>query len=102
MQHDLYSHYGYRVISGSFIITAACTYSIPSGVPYPIHPLDLTTVVDDEGIQDDNGNNVTVCTAAIEASPGDSELDAIFGDIIMRNIYSVSVSSRLHSSTVPY
>ncbi|KAJ7728100.1 aspartic peptidase domain-containing protein [Mycena metata] len=51
------------------------------GRPFPIHPLDLSTIQIIEG--------VTVCTNAIAVFESDTAFDALFGDTIMRNVYSV-------------
>ncbi|KAJ6460067.1 aspartic peptidase domain-containing protein [Mycena vitilis] len=53
------------------------------GQAFPIHPLDLSNV------QTDKSSNATICVAAIEAVDGNSEFDAIFGDLILRNMYQL-------------
>ncbi|KAJ7442006.1 aspartic peptidase domain-containing protein [Mycena latifolia] len=83
----IYSRIPGALFSGSqntFIVpcntTTIVTVSM-SGQQFPIHPLDLTDVKVVDG--------VTVCTAAISPSAGNADFDALFGDTIMRNIYSL-------------
>jgi hypothetical protein len=56
-----------------------------SGQPFPIHPLDLSDVktIDD----------VTVCVSSFFPGAGNTDFDMLFGDSIMRNMYSVFVPS---------
>ncbi|KAF8172383.1 aspartic peptidase domain-containing protein [Mycena galopus ATCC 62051] len=74
----------------TFIIpcnTTSMLTVVIGGNKYPIHPLDLSQIVN---ISDDNGNNVTVCVSALSPSPASpSDLDSIFGDTIMHNVYTV-------------
>ncbi|KAJ7215896.1 aspartic peptidase domain-containing protein [Mycena pura] len=68
--------------------TSAVVTVVISGIPYPIHPLDLSDIRSD--ITDDNGNNVTVCLSSISSFTMDgADFDSLFGDTIMRNIYTV-------------
>jgi hypothetical protein len=53
-----------------------------------MHPLDLSEF---QGAHDDNGNIVTVCLSTITVLTGLPELDALFGDTFMRNVYSMYV-----------
>ncbi|KAF8148451.1 aspartic peptidase domain-containing protein [Crassisporium funariophilum] len=59
------------------------------GEKYPIHPLDLSTIIDPP-IQVD-GKVYTVCLASIEAvdSWGGDAYDMSLGDSFLRNVYSV-------------
>ncbi|KAJ7118392.1 aspartic peptidase domain-containing protein [Mycena epipterygia] len=78
--------------------TTSIVTVVIGGQSFPIHPLDLTTVMVTEG--------VTVCVAAFAAGPGNADFDALFGDSIMRNIYSVYANlpspsfRRLHMSHI--
>jgi hypothetical protein len=75
---------------GSIFFSFGAAHVLSRGIKYPIHPLDLSLITNS---QDDSGNNVTVCISALSpgaATPGD--LDAIFGDTIMRNVYTVYAS----------
>ncbi|KAJ7118353.1 aspartic peptidase domain-containing protein [Mycena epipterygia] len=61
--------------------TTSIVTVVIGGQSFPIHPLDLSTVTVLEG--------VTACVAALAAGPGNSDFDGLFGDSIMRNIYSL-------------
>ncbi|KAJ7185041.1 aspartic peptidase domain-containing protein [Mycena filopes] len=55
------------------------------GQPFPIHPLDLSTV-----IKDPLANNIVVCATPFSADPGAPGIyDMILGDSFMRNVYSI-------------
>ncbi|KAF7338964.1 Peptidase A1 domain-containing protein [Mycena venus] len=51
------------------------------GQQFPIHPLDLSDV--------DSSTGTTICRSPFLVIPGNTEFDSLFGDTIMRNIYSV-------------
>ncbi|KAJ7851049.1 aspartic peptidase domain-containing protein [Mycena olivaceomarginata] len=53
------------------------------GQQFPIHPLDLSEV------RVDASTGTTICSSPFSAVPGGTEFDSLFGDTIMRNIYSV-------------
>ncbi|KAJ7925599.1 aspartic peptidase domain-containing protein, partial [Mycena leptocephala] len=70
--------------TGQFIIpcnTTAIVTVVLGGQSFPIHPLDLSdmTIIEE----------VTVCTSAFFPAPGNTDFDGLFGDAIMRNMYSV-------------
>ncbi|KAJ7445432.1 aspartic peptidase domain-containing protein [Mycena latifolia] len=70
--------------TGQFIVpcnTTTIVTVIMSGQSFPIHPLDLTDVRVVDG--------VTVCTSAMSPAAGNTDFDALFGDTIMRNIYTL-------------
>ncbi|KAJ6550993.1 aspartic peptidase domain-containing protein, partial [Mycena vulgaris] len=88
---DLYNMI-YSNIPGALFSSSQATWVVPcnttaivtvvmSGQSFPIHPLDLTDIHVVDGL--------TVCTAAIFPGPGNADFDALFGDTIMRNIYSL-------------
>nr|GAT45970.1 acid protease [Mycena chlorophos] len=59
------------------------------GVKFPIHPLDLSLITPGPLANTTLGDN-TVCFAMAVAGAGDpGDIDAIFGDSLMRNFYSV-------------
>ncbi|KAJ7122175.1 aspartic peptidase domain-containing protein [Mycena epipterygia] len=69
---------------GNWIVpcnTTSIVTVVLGGQSFPIHPLDLldATVID----------GVTVCTASFQAMAGNGDFDALFGDSILRNIYSL-------------
>ncbi|KAJ7851059.1 aspartic peptidase domain-containing protein [Mycena olivaceomarginata] len=53
------------------------------GRQFPIHPLDLSE------IRVNASTDTTVCSSPFLATPGGTEFDSLFGDTIMRNMYSV-------------
>ncbi|KAJ6453262.1 aspartic peptidase domain-containing protein [Mycena vitilis] len=61
--------------------TTATVTVVLGGQSFPIHPLDLSDLQVIEG--------VTVCTSAFEFGPGNADFDGLFGDSILRNMYSV-------------
>ncbi|KAJ7487062.1 aspartic peptidase domain-containing protein [Mycena latifolia] len=71
--------------------TSALVTVIIGGQPYPIHPLDLTQVlqVPDPNSDESAGVNVTACIASIGTLPPQPDYDALFGDSFMRNVYTV-------------
>ncbi|KAJ7442367.1 aspartic peptidase domain-containing protein, partial [Mycena galericulata] len=95
----------YSTIPGSVFSSSQGNWVIPcntttiltvviGGQSFPIHPLDLSDVNVIDGF--------TVCTATIEPSAGNAGFDALFGDSIMRNIYSVfNFGSAIAKSPTP-
>ncbi|KAJ7076738.1 aspartic peptidase domain-containing protein [Mycena belliarum] len=82
----------YSSIPGALLSGSQMTWVIPcntttivtvimSGQSFPIHPLDLSDVHTAEGF--------TFCTASISPVPGNADFDGLFGDTILRNIYSL-------------
>ncbi|KAJ7478395.1 aspartic peptidase domain-containing protein [Mycena latifolia] len=66
--------------------TSSIVTVIMGGLPYAIHPLDLSDV---QITTDESGNNVTVCLSTIGALPPlDLGIDALLGDSFMRNWYT--------------
>ncbi|KAJ7185064.1 aspartic peptidase domain-containing protein [Mycena filopes] len=61
--------------------TTAIVTVIFGGVSFPIHPLDLSVLSAVDG--------VTVCTSSFTIMESNHDFDALFGDAIMRNFYSV-------------
>ncbi|KAF7300822.1 Peptidase A1 domain-containing protein [Mycena kentingensis (nom. inval.)] len=92
MWYALYSNipgamFGYDAETPVFIIPCATNVVVTvviGGVSYPIHPLDLSEMVP----YSDSTGNSTVCVSSLIPFPT-SDFDALFGDTIMRNIYSV-------------
>ncbi|KAJ7624114.1 aspartic peptidase domain-containing protein [Mycena polygramma] len=83
----------YGSIPGALYSTSAKQWVVPcnttaivtvvlEGQSFPIHPLDLSDLQVIEG--------VTVCTSAFAFGPGNADFDGLFGDSILRNMYSVS------------
>ncbi|KAF7296252.1 Acid protease [Mycena chlorophos] len=69
--------------------TTSIVTIVIGGVPMSLHPLDLSTIIPGPIPEIGLGNN-SICTTSIDpspASPGD--IDAIFGDSMMRNFYTV-------------
>ena len=59
----------------------------PSGVEYPVHPLDLTRIKTIELPVNGTNENITFCQSAVEIvgnACGD-ECDMIMGDVFLRN-----------------
>ncbi|KAJ6529458.1 aspartic peptidase domain-containing protein, partial [Mycena vulgaris] len=78
----------YRLTDNGLAWTVPCnttaTVAIQiSGQEFPIHPLDLSTVVLDAF------SNIPACVCPFLQGQKDFEFDAIFGPSIMRNMYSV-------------
>ncbi|KAJ7314795.1 aspartic peptidase domain-containing protein [Mycena albidolilacea] len=70
--------------TGSFIIPCNTTTIVTvvfGGQSFPIHPLDLSDVK--------TIDEVTVCVSSFFAGAGNTDFDMLFGDSIMRNMYSV-------------
>ncbi|KAJ7120763.1 aspartic peptidase domain-containing protein [Mycena crocata] len=67
--------------------TTSVVTIVIGGLPYAIHPLDLSTI--HTGEADASGNNVTVCVSSSMQMPAQADFDSLFGDTIMRNLYSV-------------
>ncbi|KAF7319417.1 Acid protease [Mycena chlorophos] len=80
---------GYAYLSpftGNFTETAFVWFR---GVKFPIHPLDLSLITPGPLANTTLGDN-TVCFAMAVAGAGDpGDIDALFGDSLMRNFYSV-------------
>ncbi|KAJ6524178.1 aspartic peptidase domain-containing protein [Mycena capillaripes] len=80
-------------VENSMFFTIPCnTTSIVTvvigGEPYPIHPLDLSSIVP---LSEDDGpglNGTLICLGSLGALPGFG-IDALLGDSFMRNTYSV-------------
>ncbi|KAJ7182241.1 aspartic peptidase domain-containing protein [Mycena crocata] len=53
------------------------------GQPFPIHPLDISEMATDPD------TNITVCVAPMNSAPGNRVYDGIFGDVFLRNMYTV-------------
>ncbi|KAJ7670384.1 aspartic peptidase domain-containing protein [Mycena rosella] len=74
-----------QVTTGSWTIPCDTT-SIMSvqigGQQFPIHPLDLSDITTDS-------TGTSICSSPFLAIPGNTEFDSLFGDTIMRNIYSL-------------
>ncbi|KAJ6573181.1 aspartic peptidase domain-containing protein [Mycena vulgaris] len=73
----------------STIITIVIGQVFYIGMPYPIHPLDLSDV---QNVPNDDGSgNATFCTSTFGALtiPPREGIDALFGDSFMRNVYTV-------------
>ena len=63
-----------------------------SGVVFPVHPLDLTTVSTIEVPLSGTNTNVTFCFNTFQYLTLDPEdftgFDAVFGDAFLRNVYA--------------
>ncbi|KAJ7110704.1 aspartic peptidase domain-containing protein, partial [Mycena crocata] len=68
--------------------TTSVVTVVIGGRPFPIHPLDLSEL---DEIDDRNATGVfgSICVGLIQAAEPNENLDALFGDIFMRNFYSV-------------
>ncbi|KAJ7085507.1 aspartic peptidase domain-containing protein [Mycena belliarum] len=74
--------------------TSSVVTVVVSGVPYPIHPLDLSEVlhINTDIISNSTAHaNVTLCRGSIHASAPEQfqVADALFGDFFQRNVYTV-------------
>ncbi|KAJ7182247.1 aspartic peptidase domain-containing protein [Mycena crocata] len=54
-----------------------------SGQSFPIHPLDISEMTIDPA------TNSTICVATMNSAPGNHNYDAIFGDVFLRNMYTI-------------